>query len=238
MLDVPLDALAYLAAAINSIAGAVAVFAALRRHFQPNPVSWAIWAATGWIAFAGQISAGVGAPALLTLTVAVVASLILLACYVEIGLRDEGAYLSGQLRTLKPFVTIHLHPSWSVHRLDAVCGLLAVLTLIAWQITASDTLAIALSIVVDALAGIPTIAKAYRAPHTEQASLYLAAIASGGLTLASVRSWTFDESAFAVYFLLLNIVIAVPVTFDRIRQRRAIVRLLMAVRPLYPRRSR
>ncbi len=206
----PLDMLAHLAALINLVAGGVAIVAALRRQIQPNPVSWAVWSATGWIAFTGQLQDGVGAPALLTLTVAVVASCILVACFVEIGSRD------GRVA-----VTVNLHPSWQVRPLDAACGVLALLTLVAWQVTASATVAIALSIAVDALAGIPTVAKAYRSPRSEPALLYLAAIVSGALTLLSVTSWTFGGAGFAVYFLLLNITIAVPVTVDRLRSRAA-----------------
>jgi YVTN family beta-propeller protein len=202
----PLDWLAYLAALINLVAGGGAVVAALRRQIQPNPVSWAVWSATGWIAFAGQVQQGVGAPALLTLTVGIVATAILLACFVEIGSPEHR-------------FQVNLHPSWQVTPLDAACGVLALLTLVAWQVTASATVAIALSIAVDALAGIPTIAKAYRSPRTEPAVLYLAAIVCGVLTLASVTSWTFGDAGFAVYFLLLNITIAVPVTVDRLRTR-------------------
>ena len=68
----------YLAALINCIAGVRYIMDTVRVRVRPNPVSWGLWAATGWLAFGGQLDEGVGLPALLTLTVAVVPTLILL----------------------------------------------------------------------------------------------------------------------------------------------------------------
>ena len=87
---------------------------------------------------------------------------------------------------------------------------MAVLALVVWQLTASGNIAIGLSIVVDALAGIPTITKAYGWPRTESALPYVGGIVSGGITLLTLTTWTFSDGAFATYFVVLNVVIALP----------------------------
>jgi hypothetical protein len=168
----------WLGAAVMLLAALGYVAATVRGQARPNRVSWGLWSVTSWLAFAGQLDEGVGMPALLTFTVALVPSLIFLASFVG------GAY-------------------WQFSRLDIVCAVLAVLTLVAWQITASGIVAIVLSIAVDAIAGIPTIVKACRDPESESHVAYTAGMFSAACTLLTLTEFTIANSAFAFYFLIL-----------------------------------
>ena len=180
----------WIAAAVNVLGDGGYLVAALRRRVAPNPVTWGLWSATAWIAFLGQRAEGVGAPALLTLSVALVPSLIFLA-------------------------SLRAGAGWRIGRLDVACGVLSVLGLVAWQLTTSGAAALALSIVADALAAVPTVVKAHRAPHTEAAGPYVACVVSAGLTLATLTTLDFSTAAYAIYLLILGIVMCALVVGRR-----------------------
>ena len=168
---------------------------------KPNPVSWGIWSLSGWLAFFGQVTEGVRGEALLTLCVAAVPTFIF--CAALVGRRRYGAYAP-------------------ISRLDITCGVLAVVTLAAWRITASGSVAVALSIVCDALVAIPVIRQAYRDPSSDSPSIWVAGAVNAAITLATFRSVTFIESGFALYFLGLCLLMS----------------FLLVVRPRLRRRSR
>ena len=154
---------------------------------KPNPVSWGIWSISGWLAFFGQITEGVRGEALLTLCVAAVPTFIF--CAALMGRRRYGAYAP-------------------ISSLDITCGALAVVTLAAWRITASGSVAVALSIVCDALVAIPVVRQAYRDPSSDSPSIWVAGAVYAVITLATFRSVTFIESGFALYFLGLCLLVS------------------------------
>ncbi len=168
---------------------------------KPNPVSWGIWSLSGWLAFFGQVTEGVRGEALLTLCVAAVPTFIF--CAALVGRRRYGAYAP-------------------IGRLDMTCGVLAVVTLAAWRITASGSVAVALGIVCDALVAIPVIRQAYREPSSDSPSIWVAGAVNAAITLATFRSVTFIESGFAVYFLGLCLLMSfLLVVRPRLRRRSA-----------------
>ena len=168
---------------------------------KPNPVSWGIWSLSGWLAFFGQVTEGVRGEALLTLCVAAVPTFIF--CAALVGRRRYGAYAP-------------------LSRLDITCGVLAVVTLAAWRITASGIVAVALSIVCDALVAIPVIRQAYRDPRSDSPSIWVAGAVNAAITLATFRSVTFIESGFALYFLGLCLLVTfLLVVRPRLRRRHA-----------------
>ena len=140
---------------------------------KPNPISWGIWSISGWLAFFGQITEGVRGEALLTLCVAAVPTFIF--CAALMSRRRYGAYAP-------------------ISSLDITCGVLAVVTLAAWRITASGSVAVALSIVCDALVAIPVVRQAYRDPSSDSPSIWVAGAVYAVITLATFRSVTFIES--------------------------------------------
>jgi hypothetical protein len=174
----------WIAAVVNVLGDGSYLVGAVRRRVQPNPVTWGLWSATAWIAFLGQRAEGVGLPALLTLSVALVPSLIF-------------------------FASLRAGAGWRLGRLDIACGLLSVLGLVLWRVTTSGAAAIAFSIAADALAAIPTVVKAYRAPESEAAAPYVACVVSAGLTLATLSELAFSSASYAIYLLVLGIVMCV-----------------------------
>ena len=107
------------------------------------------------------------------------------------------------------FASVWAGAGWRLGRLDVACGLLSVLGLVLWQVTTSGAAAIAFSIAADALAAIPTIVKAYRVPASEAAAPYIACVVSAGLTLATLSELAFSTASYAIYLLVLGLVMCV-----------------------------
>jgi hypothetical protein len=154
---------------------------------RPNPVTWLLWALTPLVAFAAQRQDGVGAQAWMTAATGVGPLLIFL---VALGRRT----------------------SWRVGFFDVLCGVCAVAGVVLWQVTTDPALAVMFSIVADALAGIPTVRKAYRSPDSEKTFPYWLNIAAFSITLFTVSTWNFVNCAFFCYGVLINLVVSTVVS--------------------------
>ena len=156
---------------------------------QPNKVTWFLWALAPLIAFTAEVQQGVGWQASLTFIVGFNPLMIFLASF------------------------FNKKSTWKISKFDLVCGCLSVLGIILWLITKVGNIAIALSIAADALAGVPTIVKAYRAPETESSLIYLLSGINAVITLATIDQWNFQHYAFPVYIMLLCITLYTLVKF-------------------------
>lgn len=161
----------------------------LQGKVKPNRVTWLIWSIGPLIAFSAQIKQGVGIQSFLTLMYGIVPMIIFAASFV-----NKKAY-------------------WKLGRLDIVCGAFAFLGLILWQITQIGNLAIAFSILADALATFPTLVKSYHEPETENYMLFLTNAISAGITLLTIQVWTFAEYAFPLYIFIMTIILTVLIKF-------------------------
>lgn len=163
-----------------SLAGAFTYCrATLSGRAQPNRVSWMLWALAPLVAFVAEIAEGVGLPSVLTLSVGLGPLCVFLCSF---------AAHAGR---------------WRIGRLDVACGLLSLAAIALWAISGRGTTAIALSIAADALASIPTIRKALRAPDSEHPLTYLTGMANAVITLLTIRHWSLATAGFPVYILLI-----------------------------------
>src|SRR5947209_19788208 len=131
---------AILAALVTVTGSAGYALDTLRGRTEPNRVTWSLWAIAPLIAFAAELSEGVGIKALLTFSVGLGPALVVIASFV-----DERAYAR-------------------VTRLDIAGAVLAVAALAMWALTAKGDVAIGFSILADRFAAVPTLAAAPRAP--------------------------------------------------------------------------
>ena len=132
------------------------------------------------------------AGAVLTFAVAVVPTLIVAA-----SLANRDAY-------------------WRTTRLDVVCLALAGAAVLV-LLTSSGDLAIAMGITARCLGGVPTVVKAWRAPRTEQTTVYAAGVFGAVCTLVAAPAWTFRTVGFALYFLVFCSVMTVLVRMGALR---------------------
>jgi hypothetical protein len=169
----------WLGAALSMLGAASYCRETLSGRVRPNRVSWLLWAVAPLIAFAAQISGGVGLPSVLALSVGV-GPLCVFVC----------SFAAGAGR-------------WRLGRLDLACGALSVLAIVLWLVSGSGTVAIVMSIAADALAAVPTLVKAVRAPETEHAGPFRNGVGNATITLLTIRHWSFSSAGFPVYILLL-----------------------------------
>ena len=178
---------------IGTLIGAVGSLAYLidtvKGKVKPNRVSFLLWSIAPFIAFAAQIKQGVGLESLMTFSTGFLPLTVFIASFVN------------------------KEAEWKLTKFDLICGALSIIGLILWLITKVGNVAIFFSIVADGLAAVPTLVKAYKYPDTEMAWPWLATVFGVVLTLLTLSEWTFANSAFIVYILIVNTMIFSLVQF-------------------------
>lgn len=152
----------------------------LKGKIQPNRVSWFLWFLAPMIAFFAQLNKGVGLQSLLTFSVGFIPLLVLITSF------------------------LNKKAVWKISSLDIICGFLSLLGIILWWITSEGNLAIVFSIATDFLAGFPTVVKSYTHPQSENPNVYLSVIISSILTILTIKTFDFANSAFAFYILFID----------------------------------
>lgn len=194
----------FVAVAFNLVGTSTYVIATLRGRTKPNRVTWLLWALAPLVAFGAEVGEGVGLRSITTFMVGFGPLMIFLSSFV-----NRRAY-------------------WQITRFDKVCGAISVAALVLWGLTRVGSVAIALSITADFVAGAPTAAKAYRAPETENPWAFGCAAISAGIALLTVTSWSFANVAFPIYIVVFASGMFVIVRFPRLRP--AGVRMSIAAR--------
>lgn len=177
--------------AILSLVGSLNyVINTLKGKTKPNRVTWFLWALAPLIAFSAEIQKGVGLPALMTFMVGFGPLMVFIASFV-----NKQSY-------------------WKITKFDIVCGALSILGLLVWAVLREGNIAIAMTIVADLLAALPTVVKSYKEPKTESSLLFLFASINATITLLAVKVWDFAHVAFPMYILLICSLLFVLIQFE------------------------
>lgn len=170
----------FVAVVLRLIGGAAYLSAVIRGKAQPYPLSWLLWSITPMIAFAAEISAGVGISSLVTLALGVTPLLVFITAMIK-------------------------NPRWlKLDALNIICGLIAIGGIALWLITDTPVLAIVISIIADFFSGLPTIRKTIKKPKSEYAPAYFMSALAMVVTLLTISSWSFATWAFPAYVLVVN----------------------------------
>ena len=175
--------------AIRLIGGAQYAWGVVVGKARPNPITWFLWGLTPLIAFFAQLQNGLNAQALVLLALATSPLIISALAVIKYGVREH----------FTPF--------------SIVCGVLALVGIVLWQVTSIPELAIVFSIVADIFATLPTLQKAYRNPASEYAWPYMMSVISMAITLLTIRDWIFLVYAFPLYMMLVNVALFAVATF-------------------------
>jgi hypothetical protein len=178
---------------VGTLIGAVGSLAYLvdtvRGKVKPNRVSFLLWSIAPFIAFAAQVKQGVGIESLMTFSTGFLPITVFGASFVN------------------------KKAEWKLTKFDVLCGVLSVIGLVLWLATKVGNIAITFSILADGLAAVPTIVKAYKYPDTELAWPWIATVVGVVLTLLTLTEWTFANSGFIIYILIVNSLIFALVQF-------------------------
>lgn len=108
------------------------------------------------------------------------------------------------------------HGVGGTSRLDISCAVIALLGIVAWQVSGSGIWALVFAIVADAVAYIPAVVKTWKAPKSEAPLMYtLEGIAA---TLAVVHDGLLLSTIFQLYIILSCVVMLICIyrpTFGR-----------------------
>lgn len=176
-------------AVISFLGGLSYLIDTLKGKAKPNKVTWFVWTLAPLIAFFATIQQGVGIQSLLTFMVGFNPLLIFIASFV-----NKKTY-------------------WKITKPDIICGALAIVGLMLWQVTNIGNLAILFSILADGIAGIPTIIKSYKEPETENPNVFLGGGIASFITLLTIKTWTFEQYAFPAYIFAICTVLFVLIKF-------------------------
>jgi hypothetical protein len=175
-----------------AIATSLAALAYIRSMFRggakPNRISWLLWMVAPFIGAAAALSNGVDWVAVLPVFMAGFSPLLILA---------------GSLFAKKAY--------WKLSRFDYFCGGLSGLALVLLYLTSNPNVAILFSILGDALAGIPTLAKGWRHPQSESPWPYITGVFSASVGLFASQLTTFSGYAFPAYLLVINVLLLLAV---------------------------
>lgn len=154
----------------------------LKDKVRPNKVSWSIWMVSPLIAALAALSDGAGATQIPGFMSSFLASLVILASFLS----------------KKGF--------WKVTSLDYLCGFLSVLALIIWYFTKNPIWAIALAILSDLFALMPTLIKSYYHPESESISTYLMGAIAALASFTAITQLKFSFVALPFYYFSFNLI--------------------------------
>ncbi len=157
----------------------------LRGVTQPNRVTWVLWTIAPMLAFVAEIRQGVGLQSVMTFSVGFGPLVVLAASFAN-----------------KSAV-------WSLGPFDIACGIASVCGLVVWVLTSNDTVALISFMAADALAGLPTIVKSWKAPESESVSTYAASLVNALLTLTTVSVAATAVVAFPIQIVIFNVILIV-----------------------------
>ena len=161
----------------------------LKGKTRPNRISWLMWTLAPLVAFAAELSKGVGLQSLMTFAAGFSPLLVLVASFVN------------------------RKSVWKLTSFDVTCGVLSFLGLLLWAVTREGNIAIVFSILADGLAAVPTVVKSYSHPDSENWIAFASAAVSAALTLLSIDNWTFANYGFPLYILAICITFVLLIRF-------------------------
>jgi len=153
----------------------------LRGTTKPNRVTWLIWAVNPLIAAFVSFADGVGLAAIPVLFTGLGPLLVLLASFV-----NKNSY-------------------WQLNRFNYFCGICSIVALVFWATSSGPVLPIAMAIISDTFAVVPTLIKMWDYPETETAAAYLLGFFCALTSFAAIKVWDFSSYAFPLYLVIANI---------------------------------
>lgn len=176
-------------ASVIPIAGAVPYFIdSLKQKTQPKFATWSTWMLLNVINAAAAFADGAFPTAISSAAGAIATGAI-----AAIALRNGFTHYT---------------------RFDAVCQSLALLGIPFWLLSNEPAAAVAMVIIVNVLAGLPTLRHAWMAPHAETPAAFITGALGSVIILASLEQFSFVGVALPLSILIFDALV-VAVIFAR-----------------------
>lgn len=179
-----------LLSALLSIVGFIFYFNDLFHHrTKPHAFSWFLWSLIAAIAFAAQLSVDAGPGSWVQIVE-------VLGCF--------GVFVIALKRGETDFVLT-----------DWVSLMLALLSLLAWYITADAMYAVILICFVEFFAFVPTVRKTYAKPHEETLLVYAFSVPKFGLSFLAMNTYSITSALYPGVLVIMNAVFVLTVLVRR-----------------------
>lgn len=183
------ETIAYIAGAIM-LAGMVPYISdTIKGKTKPNIVSWFTWTLLTGVGTFAALSEGAVTTAIFS-GAATIATLSIAVLGVRSGVKRYTAF-------------------------DIVCQALALLGIILWQTSQDATIAIAIVVVTDMIACLPTIRHAWGSPHAETWQAFAAGAVGAFLTLFTITQGTFVALAYPIWIAFANTLLPAIILYRR-----------------------
>ena len=176
---------AIIGAIIGSLGGLFYIYETIVGKARPNRISWLLWGIFPIVIFVAQRAQGVEGISWASFVAGFTPLLIVAASFF-----NKKAY-------------------WKSEPRDYYLMAAAIIGIVLWAITNNPNLALFFSLLADMLAGVPTLIKSYRHPHSESWIAYAISTFGFVICLLSVHVYNFENVAFIAYLFLLNATLAV-----------------------------
>ena len=191
MLNLTMTVVAGWLAGLLSLAAFVPyILSTLRCHTKPNRATWSIWMVNSFVIAASYYSSGA------TNTI-----------WVAVG------YSIGSLVTA---ILSYRFGTGGWTWLDRNCLTMAAIALFCWWWFDSALIALLMSLSVDFAGALPTIAKAYQEPETEDRIAWSLFLSGNCINLMAIDRWMFKIVIYPAYMVLANGLIALLVLRPRL----------------------
>jgi hypothetical protein len=102
-------------------------------------------------------------------------------------------------------------------RLDSVCVVVCIVTVIVWQTTQSPLLGILGGVLADVIAAIPQVIKSWKDPKDEPVFPWAMFSFASALNILAVEEWVVQYWLFPVYMTVMSSVLVFPLVLSRIK---------------------
>ena len=174
------ESFAIIGALIGSLGGFYYLYETIVGKAQPNRITWLLWGIFPMVIFVAQRAQGVEGLSWTSFVAGFTPLLIVAASFF-----NKKAY-------------------WKSEPRDYYLMAAAIVGIILWAITDNPNLALLFALLADLLAGLPTMIKAYRHPHSESRIAYAISFVGFGISFLSVQTYDFENTAFVAYVTITN----------------------------------
>ena len=150
----------------------------IRGTIRPHPYTWFIWSIVSLVTFFGQLQKG-GGYAVIATGCAEIFTILIFAMSLKNGFSQ-------------------------VRKIDSVFLAAALLGLIPWIVTKDPTLSVITVVIIDIIAFIPTLRKAWRRPDSENGILYAMNVTRHILVMLSLGSYNIATTLHSIAMLVTN----------------------------------
>lgn len=146
---------------------------------------------------------------------------LLLVTHRNAGARADTTLLPAILGCTNPILILFLslrYGEWRWGRLDTVCVVVCIITIVAWRMVKSPVIALASGLLADAVAAIPQIKKSFVDPEGEPWFPWTVFAIGSGINFFGVEKWDLEHTLYPFWMTFGSLVIALPIVIHRLRR--------------------